>query len=757
MQESSLLNHSSLTYMKAFLRPFGYILGLFALVTSASAESLPQLPQLNWQQRSDWINVKDLGAKGDGTTDDTAAIQSAYDQMGSTGRNRVVYFPPGRYRITSTLTITGDTSGVYLVGHGRDTILEWDGEAGGSMYWSNGVHRSRYEGITYDGKGKAGIGSEHRSMMRYETHTIYENCAFLNLEYGIAVSKNKREQASAEFWYKNCLFLNNKTGVFFGEYNDYDNLFLGCLFADNTIAIHSQRGHTHVWNCNFYRSSQSDVVVSNPQHPGSLRWCTSDGSNRFLEVGNKGRHQSFTIQDCRISNWKDPEGALHLATRGPTLIWDATFTNPPSQHPPIALINPQNTKQELIISSNISSGTSAVVAPGVNSSIHEIPPGKIAPLLREKGITFFQETASLPGKVLDAQRDFSAAGDGKTDDTDALQNLINAAREAGNGAIAYLPTGKYKISRSLEITGGNYFVGGSGLRSNLIWDGEENGVMMRVTDPKNITVEHLGFTNGKETVSTIRQTGTDPSSSIYYNGLYVSGIFDSSPGLELIDLPAKSTVNIGQLSGGLRVADSGQATILTAVHYGQAIIEGSELPKTGFLGFLFHNDAKSPYALTVRDNQNVVIADFYNEQNTRFLLAEGGKGKGPGHISIGGSKIGVEDPQVITINDYEGRIWIGAGFFNEPVPVTIFQQGNRPVDLLLFGSSFWQKGPLFETSPSFTLSQVGCMLIANSYPEYGEQSLPQLTNDTTMKLASDSLDDFRQLGEINLKTNFSDQ
>jgi len=728
---------------------------LLALSASFSeAAELPKLPQLNWEQRSDWLNVKDLGAKGDGVADDTAAIQSAYDEMGATGTKRVVYFPPGRYRITSTLTITGDTSGIYIVGHGRDTILEWDGEAGGSMYWSNGVHRTRYEGLTYDGKGKAGIGSEHRSMMRYETHIIYENCAFMNLEYGIAVSKNKREKASAEFWYKNCLFLNNKTAVLFGEYNDYDNLFLGCYFADNDIAIHSRRGHTHIWNCNFYRSRRSDVVVSNPQHPGSLRWCTSEGSNRFLEVGDKGRHQAFTIQDCRISSWKNPEGALRLATRGPTLIWDTVFLNPPNDTPPIVLANPASTKQELLVSNNQSSGTTALVEKGVNSVVTEIPTGKVAPLLGEKGMVFFRETAALPGKVLDARKDFGAAGDGKNDDTQALQNLINAAREAGGGAIAYMPTGKYLVSRTLDISGADYYIGGSGLRSQLIWKGESDGVMMAVKDPKRITIEHLGFTNGAETVSTIRQTGSEAEASIYYNGLYVSGIFDSSPGLELINLPTGAKVHIGQLSGGIRIADSAQATVLTAIHYGQAIIEGDKLPKTGFVGFLFHNDAKSAYALTVRDNQDVVIADLYNEQNTRFLLAEGGKRAGAGHISIGGSKIGVEDPQVITINNYEGRIWIGAGFFNEPSPVTIFQTGTRPVSLLLFGSSFWQNAPLFETTSSFTLSQVGCMLIANDYPNYGEQSLPQLLNEDTMRLAADSLDDFRRLGEINLKMNF---
>lgn len=34
-----------------------------------------QIPALDWQQRSDWVNVRAAGAVGDGKADDTAAIQ----------------------------------------------------------------------------------------------------------------------------------------------------------------------------------------------------------------------------------------------------------------------------------------------------------------------------------------------------------------------------------------------------------------------------------------------------------------------------------------------------------------------------------------------------------------------------------------------------------------------------------------------------------------------------------------------------------
>jgi len=55
------------------------------------------------------VSVKDFGAVGDGTTDDTAAIQAAIDA----NTQSVIYFPSGTYKITSTIQL--DTN-VFLQG-----------------------------------------------------------------------------------------------------------------------------------------------------------------------------------------------------------------------------------------------------------------------------------------------------------------------------------------------------------------------------------------------------------------------------------------------------------------------------------------------------------------------------------------------------------------------------------------------------------------------------------------------------------------
>ncbi|HMI20511.1 MAG TPA: glycosyl hydrolase family 28-related protein [Sphingomonas sp.] len=50
-----------------------------------------------------WANVQDLGAKGDGQTDDTAALQKAIDT------HRILYFPQGYYQVSDTLKLKPDT------------------------------------------------------------------------------------------------------------------------------------------------------------------------------------------------------------------------------------------------------------------------------------------------------------------------------------------------------------------------------------------------------------------------------------------------------------------------------------------------------------------------------------------------------------------------------------------------------------------------------------------------------------------------
>lgn len=64
------------------------------------------------------VNVKDFGAVGDGVADDTSAIQTAMDSSVLS-----VYFPPGTYNITSTLT-QADNQLLFGLGGQRATTIK---------------------------------------------------------------------------------------------------------------------------------------------------------------------------------------------------------------------------------------------------------------------------------------------------------------------------------------------------------------------------------------------------------------------------------------------------------------------------------------------------------------------------------------------------------------------------------------------------------------------------------------------------------
>jgi glucan 1,3-beta-glucosidase len=73
-----------------------------ALLTSAGKVFARSKPQYESLPASSFLSVKAAGAKGDGVTDDTAAIQALFN---SASTNDVVYFDHGAYVITSTVKV----------------------------------------------------------------------------------------------------------------------------------------------------------------------------------------------------------------------------------------------------------------------------------------------------------------------------------------------------------------------------------------------------------------------------------------------------------------------------------------------------------------------------------------------------------------------------------------------------------------------------------------------------------------------------
>ena len=92
------------------------------------------------QKLQERISVKDFGAVGDGTTDDTTAFKNAIASLETNTlyRGGTIYIPSGKYKITDTLQIFSasgtDSSGIniFLVGDGPySTTLDFSSSAAG--------------------------------------------------------------------------------------------------------------------------------------------------------------------------------------------------------------------------------------------------------------------------------------------------------------------------------------------------------------------------------------------------------------------------------------------------------------------------------------------------------------------------------------------------------------------------------------------------------------------------------------------------
>lgn len=95
------------------------------------------------------VSVKSFGAKGDGSTDDTTAIQNALNDT-SFG---VLYFPRGTYMINAT-GLTG-TSSKFWVGEGIDiSIIKLSAAPTTNPILFNSQTNAYFRDLTFDGNGK---------------------------------------------------------------------------------------------------------------------------------------------------------------------------------------------------------------------------------------------------------------------------------------------------------------------------------------------------------------------------------------------------------------------------------------------------------------------------------------------------------------------------------------------------------------------------------------------------------------------------
>jgi len=741
---------------------------------AAPPRAATQIPALQWEERSDWLNVKtDVtpSAVGDGKADDTAALQKALDRLAATAREgaapspdgTTLYLPAGTYRITRTLSLTGPIVGALVVGCGRDTRLVWDGEAGGKMLHLNGISYSVFTGLELDGRSKAAVGFWYKSDKRFQTEVTHRHLAFRGFMDAGLLNDPTRVQALAETTFENCLFEECRRGVAFPQFNDYDYTFDGCEFRHCDTGIECVHGNFYVRNCRFEGSRTVDILDAS-EHGSSVRRTISVGSKAF--ISRSTTVAPLTVQDCRVDGWTDPAGAIKLS-RPPVLLFDCVFTRPPqdAQGTGAPPVRAHNDGQRVIVSNNRVEGAAGLFQTATHPKTYEVPNGARQGALRSAEQSFLQAEARIPRRVFDAKRDFGAKGDGTTDDTAALQKAIDAAAAASGDALAYLPTGTYAISQTLRVTGRDYYVGGSGWSTRLTWRGAEGGDMIEVRDPQHVTLENLAIGNDDGATKNgrdIHQVGSAKGSHMTYDGVYVYGMYQKQPmrkGLWFTNLGAADTVVMPHVQGNLHFVDSGRATLLANTSYeGSVVVEGKDKGRDGLLGFQTRLATVVTYGLYLRDSHSIVMSDFYVEQSDSGYRFEGDPGDPAGRATIQGAKVEFtvpkDDPNqnlTFDIRNYHGQIFFGPDqFYVEPKLKRIRQQGASPVDLFLVGCSWYDNKPELQLGPSAHLFSIGNEAYQGPTVQFIAEDV---MNNQTLPSLRLALDDLRRLGEADLRLN----
>jgi len=206
----------------------------------------------------DVVNVKGFGALGNGSNNDTAAIQLALDYaFGTAGSphggsidegtagvflNRQVFFPAGKYIITAPLTLPS-LRGAHIFGAGRFTTTIQNITPNGSVFVTNGCEYSVFERMNLMSSYPAGtgccfdlnrIGSPSVNLQSNTFRDLY-------LEgggYGIRIGEGNT--MGSENVIMNCYFAGNAiAGVATRNPNALANQIYGGNFASCGKAIHA--------------------------------------------------------------------------------------------------------------------------------------------------------------------------------------------------------------------------------------------------------------------------------------------------------------------------------------------------------------------------------------------------------------------------------------------------------------------------------------------------------------------------------------
>lgn len=408
-------------------------------------------------------NVKDFGAKGDGTTDDTEAINLAISQGGRCGQGcgsstvspAVVYFPPGKYLVSSPITSYYYTQ---LVGSATDrptllaapsfqgiAVIDEDPYASDGSNWY--INQNNFFRAVYNFKidltqmpPSSGTGIHHQ---------VSQATSLFNVHFEMRQDADNGQQG---------VFIENGSGGFMtdltfrgGRYGAY--LGNQQFTVRNSSFENCQTAISQAWNWGW---SYHDIRIVNCTLGLEMRTSADPAS------GSQGA-ASILAYDWSLDS---VETAFNITTPGSgTLILDNISIDK------VGTVVLAGQDSVLLVGSD----TPSVVASWVQGatvdgkqplenvqSVSTVNIARPATLVKteEPSRPWFSRSRPQyewagPSDIVNVKQ-LGCAGDGTTDDSQALQQILN---ENAGQKIVYVPQGTYYLESTVTFPPGTRVVG----------------------------------------------------------------------------------------------------------------------------------------------------------------------------------------------------------------------------------------------------------------------------------------------------------
>lgn len=459
-----------------------------------------------------WLNVKDnFGAKGNGITDDTNALQAAFDAVAKGDHGTVLYLPPGNYLITRTLLMNYHINVSIIGADPAITIIKWGGAPHGTMMQVNGTAYSKFDRITFNGNRSANVGVEQSwdfKKPNFDTGNEYADDVFVDLVFGI-------NGGNLKYGFAETTILRDKfiriaaAGVSLGNFNALDIWIRDSYFQDCAVGVTNTygAGNFRLYHNLFTNSTITDISIGNTGG-FSVRDNTSIGSKQFFNARGTNNPAITIIQGNTIIDPMNTQ-AVTINNQGPTVFMNNVIrSRADAGGGPVAQFTCGGQSTSFVTGNVFTVQNPVAVDDGSIQYNNKVVPATSLNNLQRP---------TLPGVEPHINRQMFEVPLGAN--ADVIQAVINkAASVSGNRPVVHFPYGNYNITTTLYIPQNSdvQLVGdGYGKATMLNWTGTGAGPILAIAGPSKATLRDITF-KGNNASTNILITNADQKGSRVY-------------------------------------------------------------------------------------------------------------------------------------------------------------------------------------------------------------------------------------------------